>query len=132
MDIRVLRCWNGDRTGKRSVTRPPTRWTEDIRRVAGSRLRQAAQDRVLWNSLQKTYVQQWASIGWNDDDRHPDTKKHYCPSHKHIPAVGIEPTADDEAGSRIAAHCVNRPSIKKYIASASGVHRGYAQGMQMI
>ncbi|CAH2229150.1 jg20763 [Pararge aegeria aegeria] len=51
------------RTGKRSVGRPPTRWTDDIRRVAGSRWRQAAQDRVLWNSLQKTYVQQWTSIG---------------------------------------------------------------------
>ncbi|CAH2241629.1 jg24176 [Pararge aegeria aegeria] len=25
------------RTGKRSVGRPPTRWTDDIRRVAGSR-----------------------------------------------------------------------------------------------
>ncbi|CAH2236268.1 jg7032 [Pararge aegeria aegeria] len=51
------------RTGKRSVGRPQTRWTVDIRRVAGSRWRQAAQDRVLWNSLQKTYVQQWTSIG---------------------------------------------------------------------
>ncbi|CAH2211230.1 jg27153 [Pararge aegeria aegeria] len=37
--------------------------TDDIRRVAGSRWRQAAQDRTLWNSLQKTYVQQWTSIG---------------------------------------------------------------------
>ncbi|CAH2217693.1 jg26591 [Pararge aegeria aegeria] len=43
------------RTGKRSVGRPPTRWTDAIRRVAGSR--------ALWNSLQKTYVQQWTSIG---------------------------------------------------------------------
>ncbi|CAH2264014.1 jg16397 [Pararge aegeria aegeria] len=51
------------RTGKRSVGRPQTRWTDDIRRVAGSRWRQAAQDRALWNSLQKTYVQQWTSIG---------------------------------------------------------------------
>ncbi|CAH2251142.1 jg11821 [Pararge aegeria aegeria] len=51
------------RTGKRSVGRPPTRWTDDIKRVAGSRRRQAAQDRVLWNSLQKTYVQQCTSIG---------------------------------------------------------------------
>ncbi|CAH2238895.1 jg13703 [Pararge aegeria aegeria] len=41
------------RTGKRSVGRPPTRWTDDIRRFAGSCWRQAAQDRVLWNSLQK-------------------------------------------------------------------------------
>ncbi|CAH2241823.1 jg16215 [Pararge aegeria aegeria] len=51
------------RTGKRSVGRPPTRWTDDINRVAGSRWKQAAQDRGFWNSLQKTYVQQWTSIG---------------------------------------------------------------------
>ncbi|CAH2234283.1 jg15013 [Pararge aegeria aegeria] len=50
------------RTGKRSVGQPPTRWIDDIRRVAGSRWRQAARDRVLWNSLQKTYVQQWTLI----------------------------------------------------------------------
>ncbi|CAH2238015.1 jg10338 [Pararge aegeria aegeria] len=51
------------RTGKRSIGRPPTRWTYETRRVAGSRWRQAAQDRVLLNSLQKTYVQQWTLIG---------------------------------------------------------------------
>ncbi|CAH2268394.1 jg15848 [Pararge aegeria aegeria] len=51
------------RTSKRSVVWPPTRWADDLRRVAGSRWRQAARDRVLWNSLQKTYVQQWTSIG---------------------------------------------------------------------
>ncbi|CAH2259111.1 jg9970 [Pararge aegeria aegeria] len=48
------------RTGKRIVGRPPTRWTDDIKRVAGSRWKQAAQDR---GSLQKTYVQRWTSIG---------------------------------------------------------------------
>ncbi|CAH2216238.1 jg516 [Pararge aegeria aegeria] len=51
------------RTGKRSVGRPPTRWTDYIRRVARSRFKQAGQDHVLWNSLQKTYVEQWTSIG---------------------------------------------------------------------
>ncbi|CAH2267363.1 jg27546 [Pararge aegeria aegeria] len=51
------------RTGKRSVGRPPTRWTDYIRRVAGSRWIQAPQNRGMWNSLQKTYVQQWTSIG---------------------------------------------------------------------
>ncbi|CAH2261953.1 jg7002 [Pararge aegeria aegeria] len=55
------------RTGKRSVggrlVSPTTRWTDDIRRVAGSRWIQAAQNRGIWNSLQKTYVQQWMSIG---------------------------------------------------------------------
>ncbi|CAH2244588.1 jg11703 [Pararge aegeria aegeria] len=43
------------RTGKRSEGRPPTRWTDDIRRVVGCRWRQAAQDRVLWNSLQNPF-----------------------------------------------------------------------------
>ncbi|CAH2238646.1 jg13037 [Pararge aegeria aegeria] len=51
------------RAGKRSVGRPQTKWTDDIRRVSGSRWRQAAQDRGLWNSLQNTYVQQWTSVG---------------------------------------------------------------------
>ncbi|CAH2266802.1 jg7985 [Pararge aegeria aegeria] len=43
------------RTGKRSVGQPPTRWMDDIRRVAGSRWIQAAQNREIWNSPQKTY-----------------------------------------------------------------------------
>ncbi|CAH2268931.1 jg6958 [Pararge aegeria aegeria] len=51
------------RTGKRSVGRPPTRWTNDIKRVAGGRWIQAAQNCGILNSLQKTYVQQWTSIG---------------------------------------------------------------------
>ncbi|CAH2235215.1 jg10467 [Pararge aegeria aegeria] len=50
------------RTGKRSVVRPPTRWTDDIKRVAGSRWIQAAQNRRIRNSLQKTYFQQWTSF----------------------------------------------------------------------
>ncbi|CAH2250334.1 jg3673 [Pararge aegeria aegeria] len=51
------------RTGKRSVGRPPTGWTDDIKRVAGSRWIKAAQNRGIWSSLQKTYVQQWTSVG---------------------------------------------------------------------
>ncbi|CAH2217753.1 jg20397 [Pararge aegeria aegeria] len=51
------------RTGKRSaVGRALTMWSDDIKRVAGSRWIQAAQNRGTWNSLQKTYVQQWTSI----------------------------------------------------------------------
>ncbi|CAH2242504.1 jg10549 [Pararge aegeria aegeria] len=46
----------------RSVGRPLTRWKDDIKRVAGSRWIQAAQNRGIWYSLQKTYVQQWTSI----------------------------------------------------------------------
>ncbi|CAH2208604.1 jg25066, partial [Pararge aegeria aegeria] len=62
-------CWGlkvlewRPRAGKRGVGRPPTRWTGDIRRVTGSRRRQAAQDRGLWNSLQKTYVQHVDTYG---------------------------------------------------------------------
>ncbi|CAH2258505.1 jg12363 [Pararge aegeria aegeria] len=51
------------RTGKRSVGRPPTRLTDGIKRDTSSRWIQAAQNRGIWNSLQKTYVQQWTSIG---------------------------------------------------------------------
>ncbi|CAH2236135.1 jg17650 [Pararge aegeria aegeria] len=36
-------------------------------------------------------------------DKHPDTEKHSCSSHKHSPVVGIEPTALDSE-SRVAAH----------------------------
>ncbi|CAH2256685.1 jg19640 [Pararge aegeria aegeria] len=45
------------------VSRLPARWTDDIKRVAGSRWTQAAQNRGIWYSLHKTYVQQWTSIG---------------------------------------------------------------------
>ncbi|CAH2218348.1 jg4121, partial [Pararge aegeria aegeria] len=56
-------CWRPKvlerqpRTGKRSIGRPPTRWTDDIKRVAGSRWTQVAQNHGIWNSLQKTYAQ---------------------------------------------------------------------------
>ncbi|CAH2234248.1 jg6321 [Pararge aegeria aegeria] len=45
-----------------------TRFTVIAQRVAKLKLQWAAQDRVLWNSLQKTYVQQLKSIGWHVDD----------------------------------------------------------------
>ncbi|CAH2233080.1 jg10557 [Pararge aegeria aegeria] len=51
------------RTGKRSVGQPPTRWMVDVRRVASSRWIRVAQNRGISNSLQKTFVQQWTSIG---------------------------------------------------------------------
>ncbi|CAH2256716.1 jg10949 [Pararge aegeria aegeria] len=46
--------------GKRSVGRLATRWTDDIKRVARSHWKQAAQDREYWNSLQKTSHRQLA------------------------------------------------------------------------
>ena len=39
------------RSGKRSAGRPPTRWTDDLVKVAGKRWMRAAQDRPLWTSL---------------------------------------------------------------------------------
>ncbi|XP_028175804.1 uncharacterized protein LOC114364024 [Ostrinia furnacalis] len=51
------------RAGRRSVGRPPTRWTDDLVKVAGSTWMQAAQDRSLWKSLGEAFVQQWTSFG---------------------------------------------------------------------
>lgn len=51
------------RTGRRSVGRPPTRWTDDLVKVAGSRWMRAAQDRMSWRSKGEAYVQQWTSSG---------------------------------------------------------------------
>ncbi|CAH2232152.1 jg20827 [Pararge aegeria aegeria] len=44
------------RTGKRSVSRLPTRWTDDIKHVAGRRWIKAAQNRGIWNSTQKSPI----------------------------------------------------------------------------
>jgi endonuclease/exonuclease/phosphatase family metal-dependent hydrolase len=51
------------RTGRRSVGRPPARWTDDLVKVAGVRWMRVAQDRSLWHSLGEAYVQQWTSFG---------------------------------------------------------------------
>ncbi|CAH2232188.1 jg12346 [Pararge aegeria aegeria] len=53
--------------------------------------------------------------GYDDEeymiiDKRQDTEKHSCSSHKHLPVVGVEPTAL-ETESRVAAHCANRCSI---------------------
>ena len=49
--------------GKRSVRRPPTRWTDDIRRIAGGHWMGKAEDRAEWCALGKAYVQQWTVVG---------------------------------------------------------------------
>ncbi|XP_013137884.1 PREDICTED: uncharacterized protein LOC106102837 [Papilio polytes] len=38
------------RTGTRNVGRPPSRWTDDLVRTAGSRWMRKAEDRILWKS----------------------------------------------------------------------------------
>ena len=46
------------RLDKRSKGRPPTRWTDDLRRFAGNWI-QKAQDRKEWAEIGEAYVQQW-------------------------------------------------------------------------
>ncbi|KAJ8718185.1 hypothetical protein PYW07_006115 [Mythimna separata] len=46
-----------------SIGRPPTRWTDNLARVAGIRWMRDAQDRSLWRRLGEAYVQQWTSFG---------------------------------------------------------------------
>ncbi|CAG9090267.1 unnamed protein product [Plutella xylostella] len=55
---KVLEC-----VGKWRVGRPPTRWTDDLRKVAGSRWMQMAGGRLGWRSLGEAYVQQWTIEG---------------------------------------------------------------------
>lgn len=43
----------------RPVGRPPRRWTDDIKEVAGMTWRQKAQDRDKWKQLREAYVQKW-------------------------------------------------------------------------
>ena len=51
------------RTGRRCVGRPPTRWTDDLVKVAGIRWMRVARDRSMWRHLGEAYVQQWTSFG---------------------------------------------------------------------
>ncbi|XP_072931484.1 uncharacterized protein [Epargyreus clarus] len=51
------------RVGKRSTGRPPTKWTDDLKKTAGNRWLQRARDRLEWRQLGEAYVQQWTSKG---------------------------------------------------------------------
>ena len=51
------------RLGKRSVGRPWARWSDDIRKVAGSGWKRKTEDRVEWRAIGEAYVQQWTNIG---------------------------------------------------------------------
>ncbi|KAL0871065.1 hypothetical protein ABMA27_004870 [Loxostege sticticalis] len=51
------------RTGRRNVGRPPTRWTDDLVKVAGGAWMRAAQDQILWKSSGEAFVQQWSFTG---------------------------------------------------------------------
>ena len=57
--------WRPRHEAYRSRGRPPTRWTDDIKRITTNWI-QEAQDRVRWQRLREAYVQQWTK--WTDDD----------------------------------------------------------------
>ena len=64
-DARWTKCvleWRA-RLGKRSVRRPPARWTDNLRKIADRDWMRKAGDRDMWRKLEETYVQQWTSIG---------------------------------------------------------------------
>ena len=46
------------RADKRSRGRPPTRWNDDLKRIAGNWI-MTAQNRETWRNLEEAYVQQW-------------------------------------------------------------------------
>src|ERR1700761_1162277 len=43
--------------------RPPKRWTNGIKRVAGTNWQQVAMDRSKWKEKEEAYIQQWIRIG---------------------------------------------------------------------
>ncbi|CAH2237858.1 jg14826 [Pararge aegeria aegeria] len=59
MDVGVPRCWNSSlEMVSAALVVDPQRGGQTVKRV-GSHWIQAAQNRGIWNSLQKTYVRQW-------------------------------------------------------------------------
>lgn len=48
---------------KRPTGRPPERWTNSIKRLAGQSWQQSAMDREKWKELGEAYVQQWIIQG---------------------------------------------------------------------
>ncbi|KAI8421377.1 hypothetical protein MSG28_009457 [Choristoneura fumiferana] len=56
------------RTGRRAVGRPPTRWSDDLVKIAGSRWMRKAQDRSEWRALKVTCLHlplqsKWVHVG---------------------------------------------------------------------
>ncbi|KPJ15508.1 hypothetical protein RR48_09437 [Papilio machaon] len=51
------------RTGRRSVGRPPARWTDDLVKAVGVYWIRVAQDRSFWRSLGEACAQLWVLRG---------------------------------------------------------------------
>ena len=50
--------WRPRQDALRNRGRPPTRWSDDLKRFRGNWI-QVAQDREEWKDLREAYVQQW-------------------------------------------------------------------------
>lgn len=57
-----LTYWRPRQT-RRSTGRPQRRWLDDIKRQAGNRWFQQAQDRTAWRNMKEAYVQEWIRSG---------------------------------------------------------------------
>lgn len=53
--------WRPRADATRSRGRPPTRWTDDIKRIRRNWMK-AAKDRNEWRALREAYVQQWTQV----------------------------------------------------------------------
>lgn len=52
------------RMDKRSRGRPPTRWSDDVKKIVGNWIWiHTAQDRDRWFKLEEAYIQQWMEDG---------------------------------------------------------------------
>ena len=48
---------------KRPMGRPPERWANTIKRMAGTNWQQVARDRQKWKEIGEAYIQQWIQTG---------------------------------------------------------------------
>lgn len=49
------------RADKRNRGRPPSRWTDDLKKISTNWI-EAAQNRQEWKHLEEAYVQQWTKL----------------------------------------------------------------------
>lgn len=48
---------------RRAIGRPPERWTNGIKNIAGTNWQQMAMDRTKWKEVGEAYIQQWIETG---------------------------------------------------------------------
>ncbi|CAH2217424.1 jg8049 [Pararge aegeria aegeria] len=70
MDVEVPRCWSGIPAPVNAALVDPQPGGQTTSASCGEQLdtSSSSRNRGVWNVLQKTYVQQWTSIGCIDDN----------------------------------------------------------------